>query len=184
MIHRIVRLDIVKATALTAACVMAISGAALAIPHTKAQTPASALSSLRPGQSEVTLGPPATITSTVHYQAEIVLTCSGSSCIGNFPNAGAHHLLTVTRMSCFLSVSTTAIPRTVTVVATNAAVTRLIGEAWLPFDFSNQSGDWVVDAPMDLQFAGGQHLLVNADFFGDANGNASCSATGTLSSLG
>src|SRR5665213_3198663 len=73
----------------------------------EAQTSELPVPNLAPGQVVEMIAPPATITSTVHYQALIGLTCSSPSqiCSGNFPPPGHNRQLNVTRVTCVVGTS-------------------------------------------------------------------------------
>src|SRR5437016_6023722 len=94
-------MTIIKSTLKTAvlACALAVAGTAFYGHGDIARATGSAMKT--PGTVTEMVGPAATITSTVHYQAQLNLACGGLTCTGDFPKPGAKRQLNITRLACF-----------------------------------------------------------------------------------
>src|SRR5690348_3633650 len=100
-----------------------------------AQTSRALAPNLTPGQARVMTAAAATVVSSVHYQAELDLSCGGY-CGGDFPAPGAHHQLTVTRVSCLLESSGASTVQTSWIELVTFAGKHVLYQQ-LPVDYSN-----------------------------------------------
>jgi hypothetical protein len=160
--------------------------AALFVTLSGAPAPAQSAGALaeraKPGQVMETIAPAATVVSTVHYQAELGLSCSGSQCFGAFPKLGENRRLTVTRITCYLQggSDSTFYFGSISVVA---ATTVLLSE-FLPEDYSNSIGVHIFNRAVDVQVASGQYIYVASSVVnGDYAESTTCSVAGTLDRL-
>lgn len=134
------------------------------------------------GETEVVVGAAATVLSSVHYQARLVLTCADESCAGKFPKPGAKRRLNVTRITCFL-VGTAGSTFSIGGVQLQNATDGLVLDEYLPGVYSSSNGAHTLNQAIDIQVSANWHIaaaLVIAT--GDAV-EAACTATGTLDTL-
>jgi hypothetical protein len=183
MLSTLVTSCAMKRTVLAKVCVLSVVGAGLIAPCAGAPASQSALTSLRPGQVQETIGSAATVTSTVHYQVSLVLTCQGAACRGDLPTPGRHRLINVTRVSCAFLATGGAIvgPDHADVVDSNGTIK--VGE-YLPVNYTNAQGWNIINQAIDLQVVGSQHLELTMFFPTGEGSEGACTATGTLSTLG
>jgi hypothetical protein len=172
-----------KITALTAAVLFGIAGTVLYERHAVAQTARPGVPNMAPGQSTEMIAPAATITSTVHYQARVVLTCGGPSCSGNFKMPGANRQLNITRISCFVQGPNGSTFQLGDIELFTSTGGFLMQEL-LPVDFSSSNGYHTLNSAVDLQIAATQHMQVNLQLANVTASGGVCTATGTLSTLG
>jgi hypothetical protein len=124
------------------------------------------------------IAPNATIVSTVQD-----LTCGSSACSGSFPKAGQNRQLNITRMSCFIQATGPNDFRYAEIQLRSGADVFLLRET-LPVDFSGP-GIFSLNRAVDLQLVGAQHMFVFLEVTdGGAGTNSTCTATGTLNTLG
>lgn len=170
-----------KGIVLAAACFIFTAATPLIDSHAEAQT-LGLMQSPRPGQSVETVGPAATVTSTVHYQVSLALTCAGAVCTADFPKPGAKRLITITRVSCAFFVTSNA-----TVGDDHADVVDARGSVrtvdYLPINYANAQGLNIINQAIDLQVVGGQHLRAVMFLSTGEGSEGACTATGTLSTL-
>jgi uncharacterized membrane protein len=185
-----VKMSTVKRAALAAACALGIAGAALFAHHAAAQTARPAGSHVKPGQSTVMIGPAAAITSTVHYQAELGLTCAQWRCSGDFPEPGRNHQLNITRIACYVEANAGSTLRfgAIDLVASDGS--GLLGQT-VPIDATAPDFDggviFTLNRAVDMQIAARQHMRPHFDLANSVGGtifHSFCTATGTLSTLG
>jgi hypothetical protein len=127
---------------------------------------------------------PAAATSTAHYQTYFDLTCSASSCSGDFPEAGRNHRLNITRVTCAINAGTD------TTSNPNFADLELFDKDdhfvtvhWLPWDSSGLTAHYLNSA-VDVQVEAGERLHVRLGLFNALASTANCSAFGTRTKLG
>lgn len=179
----------VRLAALMAATLLGLAGSAFYDPHAMAQTARSAGPNLMPRQSVEMIAPAATVTSTVHYQAQIILTCSSPTqiCSGNFVPPGQNRQLNVTRVSCVVGTTSghSILNGLIALYRPNGV---LLLQEMLSGYFSDKYGVYhTFTSAVDLQFVDRQYMsaVLRLDFAsGDPTANGSCTATGTLSTLG
>ena len=138
---------------------------------------------LAPGPSVEMVGQ-ATVSSTAHYQAIIFLDCGGGSCFGEFKRPGANHQLNVRRVACNLDASSGS-----TFLSSYISLISGIGATLLleptPVEFSSTNGlAFAFNRTVDLQIAASQRMGVNLILNTGIATLASCTATGTLDTLG
>jgi hypothetical protein len=142
---------------------------------------------LAPGHSVEVIAPAVTVVSTVHYQAELQLTCTGvdrtASCSGDFPKVRAKHRLNITRMSCFYdaSIGSTFSNAGIDLIDSTGA---LVLEEITPLGFSSSEGAHSLNSAVDLQIEAGQHMSVGVVLAVGTPNFAFCTTTGILSTLG
>src|SRR5438132_320803 len=107
-----------------------------------------ALPAVAPGQVHEMIAAPATVSSTVHYQAAIGLTCDSSSCTGNFNRVAANTQVNITRLSCQLDADAGSIFGLGNMYLLNSAGTLLTPEA-VPEDYSSNAGTHVINQAVD-----------------------------------
>jgi hypothetical protein len=178
---------VLKAAAL--ACALAIAGVALYSHDAIAQAARSAISKT-PGTVTEMVGLAATITSTLHYQAQLDLTCGGTGgaqrCAGDFPKPGTNRQLNITRIACFFEASGGSEFRFGAIDLINSTGTAVLGET-VPVDVSAPNFGGVLftlNRAVDMQIAAAQHMRPHLDVTGGTVIDASCTVTGTLSTLG
>jgi hypothetical protein len=139
---------------------------------------------LAPGQFREMTGQPTTVTSTVHYQAEIGLTCDPSySCRGDFPKPGKTYRLNITRISCVFGSNdlTDQYYYGYAFLYSDSDV-ALLGEA-LPVDYGFR-GQFSLNRAFDMQIFATQHLHVQLDLLNGPASGGWCTAFGTKDTLG
>lgn len=152
----------IKRYALAAACVLGMADLVSSAEQTAAQT----------------------VPSTVHYQADIVLTCNDQFCSGSFAKPGANRQINVTRISCFLYSSASGATYFSGALSVDNAKGAIGPRQFLPIDYSNEHGAFIIDRPADLLIVDRQHLHVGLSMLIGAPTQAECTATGTLTTLG
>ena len=174
-----------KIAALVAVCGLGVAGAALYEHHAVAGTAQPLpMPNLAAGQVQEMVAPAATVVSTVHYQAELVLTCIASSCTGEFPKPGTKKRLNITRMTCILLASSGSAFGTGSIELLSKANDHLLAE-FLPLDYASPSSEhYTLNRAVDLQVSANQHIRVALFLPSGTPKNALCSASGTLDSLG
>jgi hypothetical protein len=163
---------------------LGIAGMAFTAEQAAAQTVTPRIPSLPPGQGAETIGPAATIVSTVHYQVKVPLSCNIAACEANFPRPGRNRLITVTRLSCAFVVSNNSPILIVSADDVDSKNTHSIQE-YLPIAYTYPQGYNIINQAIDMQIVGTHHLDLIIDF---SAGNASsssgaCTASGTLSTM-
>jgi len=142
-------------------------------------------SKLTPGPAVEVISPQATVVSTAHYQAHLLLTCGGgSACYGQFPKVRRNKMLTVTRVTCEMAATPNAHYLEGYISLINAKGGTLQYQ-FLPADYVLPSYSMVhINRAVDMQIAARQHvnviLLVNSG----STAFALCSLTGKLDTLG
>jgi hypothetical protein len=136
-----------------------------------------------PGQANVMVGQAATVLSTAHYQAQLTLSCGGSSCGGNFPTIAAKRRLNVTRIACGINASAGSTFSVGEIVLANATANQVLVEL-LTGIFSNSAGQvHSVNQAVDMQVKATQHVFVALGVASGTVSNGLCTATGTLETL-
>jgi hypothetical protein len=166
---------------------LALSGLLLALSGqpSPAQTSRALAAAGKPGQTNVIIGQAATVASSVHYQAQRFLSCSGGSteCSGDFPVVGANHRLNLTRISCIIAANGGSTYEQGQARLQNASNVTVLRE-FLPVDFASSDAAFTVNQPIDMQVAANQHLQVDFVMTPGSVATASvCTATGTLETL-
>jgi len=171
------------------AAALACAGVALLGHDAIAQAAGSAIPKT-PGTVTEMVGLAATITSTLHYQAELNLTCGGTGgaqrCAGDFPKPGTNRQLNITRIACFFEASGGSEFRFGAIDLINSTGALVLGET-VPVDASAPNFGGVLftlNRAVDMQIAATQHMRPHLDVTGGTVIDASCTATGTLSTLG
>ncbi len=143
-----------------------------------------AMPNLAAGQMHEMIAPAATVISTVHYQAELSLTCVASSCTGDFPKPGFQKRLNITRMTCILLASSGSAFGTGSMELLSKTNDHLLVE-FLPLDYASPSSEhYTLNRAVDVQVSANQHIRVALFLPSGTPKNALCSASGTLDSLG
>jgi hypothetical protein len=138
---------------------------------------------LAPGQARVMTAAAASVVSSMHYQAELDLSCSNTTCAGDFPAPGPHRQLTVTRISCVLIGTASAAFRNGNVELVNLAGAHLLFEH-LPVDYFDSSGGvHTLNRAVDVRVGSQQHVKIDLNLETGAAALADCTATGTLDTL-
>ncbi len=124
----------------------------------------------------------ATVVSSVHYQLEVQLSCSFSTCNGVFPSPGAGRRLKVARIACLMQGGMGS-----TFSRGIAAVQRgdqsLVVRQFLAIDHSASDGWHTLSSAVDLQVAAHQHIHVFLGLVSGTAFQARCTGTGTLDVL-
>jgi len=140
-------------------------------------------SKLQPGKATESIAAAATVVSSAYYQATLALTCSGTSCQGDFPAVGNRRQLNLSRVSCLMQSATYGIYTAGridlrTVEGSTATV------QFLPADYSTDFGYHSLNRAVDVQVATRQNARV---FLSLASGGqafaATCTAHGTLDTV-
>jgi hypothetical protein len=150
-----------------------------------AQAPGPLVPRSAPGQVREVIAPAATVIASVHYQAQLELTCIMTSCAGNFPKPGANRQLNVTRMSCFLNGSVGSTFARAIIELQRADSSHLVSQ-YLPVDHSVSSatsGLHTLNRAVDMQVVGAQHIAVTLALASGTATVAACTASGTLDTL-
>jgi hypothetical protein len=133
-----------------------------------------------PTQSVEMIAPAATVTSTVHYQAMVTLTCNAGFCTGNFDPVRRKHQLHITRVWCDLGASSSWSYSDLYLFDRND---NLLLQQGLPLSASNPtSGFYQSNRAVDLQVDAGQMVTTVVAFSGAAS-FGTCTVAGTLSTL-
>jgi hypothetical protein len=146
-------------------------------------TPLLAQADFAPKHPTEMIAPAATVVSTVHYQAQIALTCVGSGCQGSFATPGANHRLNVTRISCYMRGPSGATYEWGEAELQNETNNPLFSQ-YLPADFTGADGSQLINRAVDVRVSANQHLLVRIQLANFQAYYAYCSATGTKETLG
>ena len=174
-------------TAALAACALGIAGTAFPGHRVMARAAASAIPNAVPGHTVEMVAAAATVTSTVHYQAQIGLDCKGFSCSGDFPRPGRSRQLNITRITCFFEANAGSTFRFGAIDLIDSTSAVILGET-VPVDASAPNFDsgvlFTLNRAIDLQIAASQHMRSYLDVSAGTVIDASCTATGTLSTLG
>jgi hypothetical protein len=138
-----------------------------------------------PTQSVEMIAPAAAITSTVHYEATVPLTCNVVVCEGRFPRPGRNQLITATRLSCGFTVSNNSPIGVIHADVLKGNGTRGAME-YLPIDYTYPQGYNIINQAIDLQVVGREQLdlLIVFSAGNAAASSGACTATGTLSTMG
>ena len=172
-----------KNAALAAAALLASAGTIFYDHGTGAQAAKpAALTHSVPGHITEMIAPTATITSTVHYQAQLDLDCFALVCGGSFPNAGSKRQLNITRIACFIQALSENTTFTYGEIQLRSSADAFLLRETLPADFSSPR-KFSLNRAVDLQLVGGQHMYVYLEIGAGAS-YSTCTATGTLSTLG
>jgi hypothetical protein len=127
--------------------------------------------------------PAAVIASTVHYQAELGLTCNVWLCKGDFPKLGVKRQLNITRIACFMDASNDSKFRFGAIDLVGPDNLLVLGET-VPVDVSTSNGRLhTLNRAVDIQIASNQHLRPHLDLSEGTANDAVCTVTGTLSKL-
>ena len=118
----------------------------------------------------------------MHYQAQLDLFCGGIACDGSFPNAGLKRQLNITRIACFIQAISEDTTFTYGEIQLRSGADAFLLRETLPADFSSPR-KFSLNRAVDLQLVGGQHMYVYLEIAADASAST-CTATGTLSTLG
>jgi hypothetical protein len=127
-------------------------------------------------------GPAAAVLSSVHYQAQIVLSCGGILCSGTFPPVAAKRRLNVTRMTCLMQ-GTAGSTFSFAAVQLRNASNGFVLDQLLPSAYSSSDGIHTLNQAIDMQVIAGRRVAIALIL---ATGTASagrCTATGTLDTL-
>ena len=139
---------------------------------------------LKPGQASVVMSPALTVLSTAHYQATVGVTCSGTTCFGNFPAPGTKKRLSVTRIYCYLQSNNAGSKFGYARAELHDYQNTLLISEFLSDIYTSPAGTHTLNNAVDLDVAGGQHLAVNLNLATDVGLFGYCTASGTLSTLG
>ena len=164
-----------KASALSAFFLMLSGGS---VP---AQAPRALEAGGKPGTATVMIAPAAKVVSTVHYQANLILTCLPSVCSGKFPAPGAHRRLNVTRMTCSITGPTNSTFYFGELVLYNANQHVLLVQH-LPGEHTSQDYS-SLNRAVDVQAVSTQYIGVTLALVGGNAIFAACDATGTMDTL-
>ncbi len=140
-------------------------------------------SKLQPGKATESVVAAATVVSTAHYQATLSLTCSGTTCQGDFPAVGGRRQLNLTRVSCLMQSATYGVYTSgrVDLRGSDGSTSTV---QFLPADYSTDFGYHSLNRAVDVQVRTRQNARV---FLSLASGgqafNATCTAHGTLDVL-
>jgi hypothetical protein len=156
--------------------VLSLSGA-----PSPAQAPGMLAPGRAPGQVVETIGTAATVVSTMHYQAELGLTCIGGTCSGAFPHPGARRQLNVTRMSCLMGSSGSTFSHGV-IELVRADGSHVLSQ-YLPGHHSSLTGFHPLNRAVDVQVAARHHIDVFLILTSGTATFASCTVIGTLDTL-
>jgi hypothetical protein len=133
-----------------------------------------------PTQSVEMIAPGATVASTVHYQAMIMLTCGGNICRGNFNRVRRHQQLHITRAWCDAGSNPSWSYGDLYLYDTKG---NLLLQEGLPLSASDPAnGFYQISRAVDLQVDAGQLMQIILAFSG-ATLFGSCTVAGTLSTL-
>lgn len=140
-------------------------------------------SKLQPGKATESIAAAATVVSTAYYQATLALTCSGTTCQGDFPAVGGRRQLNLTRVSCLMQSATYGV-YTAGRIDLRAADASTSMVQFLPADYSTDFGYHSLNRAVDVQVRARQNARV---FLSLASGGqaqaATCTAHGTLDVL-
>jgi hypothetical protein len=160
--------------------------AAIVLSFTTIPSPAETsafASKLQPGKATESIAAAATVVSTAYYQATLSLTCSGTTCQGDFPAVGGRRQLNLTRVSCLMQSATYGV-YTAGRIDLRAADGSTSMVQFLPADYSTDFGYHSLNRAVDVQVRTRQNARV---FLSLASGgqafNATCTAHGTLDTL-
>jgi hypothetical protein len=139
---------------------------------------------LKPGQASVVVSPVLKVLSTVHYQATVGVTCSGTTCFGNFPAPGTKKRLNITRIYCYLQSNNAGSHFGYARAELHDFQNTLLISEFLSDIYTSTAGTHTLNNAIDLDVTGGQHLAVNLNLASDTGLFGYCTASGTLSTLG
>jgi hypothetical protein len=178
------RCAIVKSAAAHVAVAIVFIIAAMESPPATAQSrrafdPASKLAL---GRATEMIAPAAVVLSTVHYQAELPLSCGANVCAGDFPRPGVNRRLNATRVTCLFQGSSDSTYNRGWIELRALADSHLLYQ-FLPVDYQS-TGAHVINRAIDVQVGAKQHLRIDLRMgIGDAS-SGTCSVTGALDTLG
>jgi hypothetical protein len=137
-------------------------------------------SRLQPGKATESIATAATVVSTASYRATLALTCSGTTCQGDFPAVGNRRQLNLTRVSCLMQSATYGV-YTSGRIDLRAADGSTATVQFLPADHSTDFGYHSLNRAVDVQIPTRQNARVVLSL---ASGGqalaATCTAHGTL----
>jgi hypothetical protein len=137
-------------------------------------------SKLQPGKATESIAAAATVVSSAYYRATLPLTCSGTTCEGDFPAVGNRRQLNLTRVSCLMQSATYGV-YTAGRIDLRAADGSTSMVQFLPADYSTNFGYHSLNRAVDVQIPTRQNARV---FLSLASGGqafaATCTAHGTL----
>ena len=129
------------------------------------------------------VGAEATVLSSAHYQARLVLNCNGIGCVGDFPAVANKRRLNLTRMTCFMqSVSGGSVYST-GAVRLQTAANGFVLEEYLPVGHSSPLGGHTLNQEIDMQAIATRHISVLLILATGTAGSGTCTASGTLDAL-
>lgn len=170
-------------TSTTKRAALALSGLILALSGqpSPAQTSHAFMPAGKPGEAQVMVGAEATVLSSAHYQARLVLNCAGIGCSGVFPAVATKRQLNLTRMNCLMQAESGSV-YSHGLVRLETAAAALVLDEYLP-GHSSPVGAHILNQEIDMQVIATRHIKI---FLLLASGNAnsgSCTASGTLDTL-
>ncbi len=163
--------------AFSAVVCLALSGASAA-----AQQAGALASAPAPGKVVEVTALAQTVVETIHYQAELVLSCSPLTCSADFPRPGAKRRVNVTRVTCILRATAGSAAAGGSIALRKADFTHLLYQ-WLPTQHSSPDGFHTLNRAVDMQIASNQHIRVAVSLASGTAASASCTASGTLEKL-
>ncbi len=126
--------------------------AAIVLSFTTIPSPAETsafASKLQPGKATESIAAAATVVSTAYYQATLSLTCSGTTCQGDFPAVGGRRQLNLTRVSCLMQSATYGV-YTAGRIDLRAADGSTSMVQFLPADYSTDFGYHSLNRAVDV----------------------------------
>jgi hypothetical protein len=174
--------SLVACSSLAAVCIVGHAKASEPRHQGVAPTLVSALPHLVNDRPAEMIAPAATVTSTVHYQVQIDLTCNSTACTGDFPRPGLKRQINLRRVSCVVLNDQSFQLGTVALFSSTGS---FLLQEFLPVGFSSSNGFHTLDQAVDLQILNAQRLTAILIFASGPSSpsGASCTATGTLSTL-
>jgi hypothetical protein len=151
-----------------------------------AQTQSPRASQRAPGQVVETITPATAVVSTAHYQAELTLICPSDEdfCQGDFPRPGIGRQLNLTRMTCYVQGSPNSTFSIGFVELRQNAGAHVLYQ-FLPVGHSAPNGFHTLNGALDVRVSAKEYIRVALHLLlGDTLVAASCTASGTLDTLG
>ena len=171
-------------TSTTKRAALALSGLILALSGqpSPAQTSHAFMPAGKPGEAQVLVGAAAAVLASAHYQARLVLNCSGFGCFGVFPAVATKRQLNLTRMNCLMEADDGSV-FSHGVVRLETAAAGLLLDEYLPFGHSSPFGEHTLNQEIDMQVIATRHIKVFLILSSGNVSSGSCTASGTLDTL-
>lgn len=172
-------------TSTTKRAALALSGLILALSGQPlpAQTSHTLMPAGKPGEAQVTVGAEATVLSSAHYQARLILNCTVFECDGVFPAVATKRRLNLTRMNCIMQSLTGGSVYSIGVVRLETAANGLVLDEYLPLGSSSPVGAHMLNQEIDMQVVATRHIRVFLRLATGTVVSAFCTASGTLDTL-